>query len=231
MISVERLDWDTEFFGYPVGRISIGNELLEDADLKEASSEFKLVFIVADKPLETKLLSAGDSKVVFAKTPEAHDLDDRVVLAEMSAIEEYKYIGRQSGIWSRFVTDPQFKNKEFERLYDAWVARSIENQIAFANFTILDSGKPTGLITIGETKPDTATIGLFAVSENHRGKGIGTQLLRAADWKCAELGYKYLTVATQGKNLGAQKVYQRFGFRPLNVTYIYNYWNEAHTIQ
>ena len=231
MTGVELLDWDTEFFGYPVGRLTTGDMEVNEDQLVSLSEQFKLVYVVSNKPQTTELLLAGDSKIIFQKTPERHDISPTVVTAKKEAIEEFKRIGRQSGIWSRFAIDEGFQNQEFERLYDRWVTGSIENEIAFANLTVLDAQQPTGLITVAEVDADNATIGLFAVSEKHRGKGIGTRLLQAVDTICADKGYRSLTVATQGKNTGAQMVYERFGFRPLNVTYIYNYWNEAYTVQ
>ncbi len=55
-------------------------------------------------------------------------------------------------------------------------------------------------------------IGLVGVATHNRGRGIGTQLvLRALDWFAGQ-DVETVTVVTQGRNIGAQSLYQRCGF-------------------
>ena len=50
------------------------------------------------------------------------------------------------------------------------------------------------------------------ISPEYQGKGIGTKILQASQLKAQKLG-KPLKLQTLKQNLGAKKLYQRFGFR------------------
>lgn len=225
------LDWDSKLFGYPVARLELEGELFDYRKHAKKLSEYRLTYVVSDHEQHSDYLNSGDSKIIFTKQPETHSVDSRITDASAEDVNRLVAIGKQSGHFSRFNLDANFQNDEFEKLYQIWVEKSIKKQIAVYNPTILVEEEPSGLITLGESDENTATIGLFAVSESFRGQGIGTKLLQAADNYALEHGYKHLTVATQGQNIGARKVYEKFGFRELAVSYIYNFWNEAFTIQ
>ena len=57
-----------------------------------------------------------------------------------------------------------------------------------------------------------AVIGLFGVSKELNGKGIGTKLINNVVSFLTAKGYKKITVVTQGRNLYAQRLYQKAGF-------------------
>lgn len=52
----------------------------------------------------------------------------------------------------------------------------------------------------------------FAVLPEWRGKGVGTELLKAAEDNCAEQGIHYLGLAVSSHNVGAIHLYEQFGF-------------------
>ena len=58
----------------------------------------------------------------------------------------------------------------------------------------------------------------LAVFEKHRGKGIGTELLKKAEELAKENGYKKLSLVVEHYNKNAKRVYEKFGFKEeLNV--------------
>jgi dTDP-4-amino-4,6-dideoxy-D-galactose acyltransferase len=228
---LEELKWDTGFLGYPVARLDTDGRQYEDGLLQELTRPFRLVYVMSPDPLISTNLFCGDTKVVFSKKTMDHGADDHVIDVSDSQVAMAKKIGRQSGIWSRFSLDDHFEKGVFERLYDTWVERSIRKEIAFKALTIMEKDALSGLITLGESGPKSPSIGLFAVADGFRGRGIGKQLLRAADTISFKRGYPRINVATQGKNRVAREVYERFGFEVISETYIYNYWNEAFAVQ
>ena len=56
------------------------------------------------------------------------------------------------------------------------------------------------------------SIGLIAVDERARGKGLGAALVLSANSWFREAGVSSVTVVTQGANLPAQRLYQAAGF-------------------
>lgn len=231
MAEIVPLDWDSNLFGYPVARLELQNEVFEYNEYVNELSEYRLTYVVSNIEQHSIKLSSGDTKIIFSKQPETHSVDPSITDALKDLMAELIAIGKQSGTFSRFHLDEYFQNNEFDKLYHIWVEKSIKKEIAVYNPTILINGSPSGLITLSDSDENTATIGLFAVSESFRGQGIGTKLLQAVDNYAFKNGYEHLTVATQGQNTGARKVYERFGFRELTVSYIYNFWNEAFTVQ
>lgn len=59
----------------------------------------------------------------------------------------------------------------------------------------------------------------LSVAASHRGRGVGTRLLDAVDERLAELGIGDLYIGTLAANLGAQRVYEKRGLRPLMIKY------------
>ena len=228
---LEEMKWDSDFFGYPVAKLNTDQESFDEERLAKQSSSYRLVYVTSPTPITDHRLVCGDTKVVFSKKPMDHGPTSNVVEVLDAQMAEAKEIGRQSGAWSRFALDKRFNTEAFGRLYDTWVERSVRKEIAFKTLTILQDSTMAGLITLAEDNPSTSSIGLFAVADGFRGKGIGKQLLKAADTISFKRGYTQLNVATQGKNQVAREVYQRFGFEITSETYIYNYWNEAFAIQ
>lgn len=55
---IEYLTWDSEFFGYKIGRIKITQEtnLNELFEIIDKQKEYKLIYLVIDKLLQTKEL-------------------------------------------------------------------------------------------------------------------------------------------------------------------------------
>jgi len=52
----------------------------------------------------------------------------------------------------------------------------------------------------------------FAVLPEWRGKGVGTELLKAAEDHCSEQGIPYLGLAVSSHNVKALQLYEQFGF-------------------
>ena len=67
-------------------------------------------------------------------------------------------------------------------------------------------------------------IALVGVQARARGRGIGQALLQAARTWFEENGLRAIRVATQGRNLAAQRLYQRNGFRTETVQLYYHRW-------
>jgi ribosomal protein S18 acetylase RimI-like enzyme len=67
-------------------------------------------------------------------------------------------------------------------------------------------------------------IGLIAVDEAARGKGIGSVLLNWVFNYATLHGFKQVNVVTQAANTGALNFYEQHGFEIISRTFLYHVW-------
>jgi dTDP-4-amino-4,6-dideoxy-D-galactose acyltransferase len=233
--SIVPLDWDSQFFGYPVAKISFGKDgadKLENVFQQINSENIRLTYLFVNPDdreinrfIEGKGCLLADQKVVFAKTTEKHfNFKNKIIEFQETEInEKILSLALISGIWSRFRIDKNFVNNEFERLYTEWLSNSINKTIALKTLVAIQETDFVGITTLGE-KSDYADIGLVAVDENHRGQGIGYDLIHTADNTAFNLGYEKIKVVTQLKNNEACNLYKKCNFHVESITNIYHYW-------
>ena len=114
---------------------------------------------------------------------------------------------------TRFHRDPTFSTTEAEALYARWIERSCGGWAD--RVFVADRGDgPIGYVTChGAAGAAAGQIGLVGVDARFRGKGIGSWLLSEALGWFAERKVACVTVATQGGNIGALRLYERAGFQ------------------
>lgn len=233
--SIVPLEWDSQFFGYPVARVSFGKggtDKLENVFQQINSKNIRLTYLYVtpddleiNRFIEKKGCLLADQKVVFVKTTEKHNnFKNKIIEFQETEInEKILSLALISGIWSRFRMDKNFINNEFERLYTEWISNSINKTKAFKTLVAIKESDFVGITTLGE-KSDYADIGLVAVDENHRGQGIGYDLIHTADNTAFDMGYKQIKVVTQLKNIEACRLYKKCNFQVESITNIYHYW-------
>ena len=235
--TIKLLEWDSQFFGYPVARITIDNEYtdkLDDLFLQIKTHKFRLVYFIVPPEeigLNIRIKRMGstlvDQKTVFAKQTKEHKNILNIITEFTSDVvnnELYKLV-LQAGQYSRFRIDANFTNREFERLYFEWLNQSIQKR---NDFKILVSKKQTniaGITTIG-VQEQFAEIGLVAVDRNCRRQGIGKDLILSADTFAYARGINEIKVTTQLKNSEACRLYEKCNFHIEKITNIYHYWRK-----
>jgi len=239
---LSRLDWDTEHFGFPVGRIDAAPS---DGELQRALTEgracgYRLVYWPAshDRQAPAGLLSDFDGQLVdrkltFARSLEACEhapLDSGDVtikpFRQPKPSAELAALAIAAGEYSRFAVDRRFPRNKFESLYRIWIERSVSGEIAGAVLVACDSASrslPAGVITVKATG-DVGNIGLVAVAASHRGRGVGSKLIAAAHRWMHEHGAIKATVVTQGANAPACRLYERAGYAVEQVENVYHFW-------
>lgn len=233
-MSVEFLSWDSNFFGYKTGQIVLhGDTRINLSDVLNQNKEYRLLYIrcVPSHPQQKQITDLGgilvDEKVTFVQdipSPPYQYSENVVLYPNTEPVPEIIALGLASGIYSRFKVDKNFKNNEFERLYEIWIRNSTNKTIARHVITYQKGEKYIGLLTLGE-KNKRADIGILAVDEQYRGLGVGKSLVQKAFELSAQMGHKQLQVVTQKANVKACKFYERVGFYVDNVENIYHVWN------
>ncbi len=233
--SLERLDWDSRFFGYSVARVVFdhcGVSLAEEVFREISESRFRLVYLFApsdDDELNRVITGKGgrlfDNKVLFVKQPEAcSQFKNQICEYKLEKPDEKLIeLSLEAGLFSRFRLDNKFINGEFEKLYTRWITDSVSGLIAFKVIVAVSDDGLIGVTTIGE-KNGYADIGLVAVDRNHTGKGIGYDMIKYADDVANKMNYDRLTVVTQMKNTAAYRLYRKCNFVPESITNVYHFW-------
>jgi dTDP-4-amino-4,6-dideoxy-D-galactose acyltransferase len=214
---VEYLPWDSEFFGFKVGRVNISDYF------SVSSCGYRLIYGFSSFEVNIKNGRLVDRKVTFcASVGEKRDACLSIIPAYIVTPKLYS-LALQSGHYSRFKVDDTFPQGAFERMYSLWMERSINREIAKDVLMYEENGEEIGFVTLGE-KNGRLDIGLLAVDELHRSKGVGAKLIDAAVNAAKEWGYSEIQVVTQLDNSRACEFYEKCGFKKVSVEYIYHIW-------
>ncbi|MBD3629503.1 GNAT family N-acetyltransferase [Cyclobacterium sp.] len=229
---IERLEWDSNFFGYEIGRLIIKDpEEFQIVEFENEAKNFKLVYLISSSEFNFEKLKLVDKKVIF-RQDKILDIKpplykNKIVSYNKNSHDEIQLINLtlESGKYSRFNIDKGFKNNEYFNLYRSWIQNSISGKLAFEILITLDVNKITGFATLAKKDDDLADIGLLAVDKDYRGRGIATELVLSAIEKAKEEKFRSIQVVTQMDNKPAIKLYTKTNFLIKEISNIYHYWN------
>jgi ribosomal protein S18 acetylase RimI-like enzyme len=182
----------------------------------------------SDDPETVRLAQTGgfdlvDVRVTLEKHVDSERPDQAGIRPSDSGdIPILKEIPRESFCASRFYFDPHFPRERCDALYETWIERSC---LGDADVVLVaeDQGSAAGFITCHRGR-DSGEIGLAGVSSNAGGKGLGKLMVNAAlEWFVNHQVYQ-ISVVTQGRNIKAQRLYQRCGFITRQVQLWYHWW-------
>jgi ribosomal protein S18 acetylase RimI-like enzyme len=174
----------------------------------------------------TQEIFLGDEKVTYIINGfrEHRSVDSNIRSYSLTyPTEKLKILALQSGLYSRFKVDPNFKNNEFGKLYEQWIVNSVKKITASECLVYFDGEVEKGFITLA-IKEDTGSIGLIAVDEMERGKSIGRKLLNASFDYFSKRNIDRVEVVTQKANESACVFYEKLGFEVKNIINIYHLW-------
>lgn len=237
----ELLSWDSDFFGFKVGRILPENLTVEELErtLGMLKNEgIKLVYWSSD-PLDLQTQEAAqfccgflaDKKVTYVI--EADNINPQLNCCESSlTVDEYtdelptaelEDLAVQAGVYSRFKVDSRIPDNRFVELYKLWILNSVNKKIADSVLVARSEDRIVGMITVGK-KGNRADVGLIAVDASMRGKKLGVALVQAAQEWALKNGFGSAQVVTQGENLAACKLYEKCGYHVDKIENIYHFW-------
>lgn len=226
MRSIVHLDFDSNLFGYNVGKVTIQNP----SQLEELShTGYRLIYAIpSNQEVEEILKSKGriyEKLSLVNNEPFYYDINSNIESHLKKDLNENLFnLTLQSGAYSRFAVDENFTSNEFLKLYEMWIEKSLSESIAKEVFVYKFDGKIVGFITLSINE-EASNIGLIAVDEKIRGKGIGKALLESAHNFTKNNNLKSITVNTQGDNVIALNFYRKFGFETYHSEKYYHHWN------
>ena len=220
--AIELLRWDSDHFGFPVARVLDpgGPEQIRAAvEAADNSGVRCLTALIATDRTEaiTAAEEAGfrcyDVRVELDRqvgaAPESLD-GQQVRLATEADLSSLEPIARTRSFATRFSADPHFAADLVGRLYVEWLRRGLRGE----DRLLIVTNELDGFIVCRvERKIQVGTIELIAVAADSEGVGLGSRLVQGAETLFADTELKWAQVVTQGRNLSAQRLYQRHGYR------------------
>lgn len=243
-MKIEFLEWDSNFFKKTIGKIEI-NKLSDELQLAEVlateKENYDLIYLFSPEDIllpentffTNFTLTKVDTKVIYSWQLKTNK-KDLVENTRSSAVINYSadklskelaLLVYDSGIHSRYFTDPNFSIKEFENMYYIWAEKSLKREIA-DYFFVTKEKAINSFVTLKINKNRFGTIGLISVNKNLRGKGIGSQLLDKVKLTCIKHKLLGFTVATQKANTNACRFYEKNGCVVLSKTNVYHLWRK-----
>lgn len=231
------LAWDSDFFGFRIGRLH-GHQLTADsarAALAWAESErLRCLYFSAapEDPVTLEQAHAGGFKFVDLRVELSLPLAGPTgggpaairpaVAGDLGAVEALSRVAHHD---TRFFKDPGFPRDRASDLYAAWIRRDFrEHHLLVAEA----AGTVAGYISCQtEGTPAIGRIGLVAVDASARRHGMGRALVAAALGWFHRQGCGEARVVTQASNVAAQRVYQALGFRTAETSATFHRWFSA----
>jgi undecaprenyl-phosphate 4-deoxy-4-formamido-L-arabinose transferase len=227
------LDWDSEFWGFPIARVLPERVDAATAEQVERWCEGHGVvcayLLAGAGDAETAAAAEGvgftpvDTRVTLERPGGPPAAESRPVdgleIRPAEARDEAALVGlaRQAHTDTRFFFDPHFSSTRAAELYAAWVRRGLAED-PFRVFLAERDGSPVGYVLV---KTDPLEIDLIAVEQAARGDGIGSALVAEA------IGVSpngTVRVVTQARNVAALRLYESFGFRVVKTEAWYHRW-------
>lgn len=215
-MTVERQEWDSEFWGLNVGRATHPDDdctgydtvwLLVDGDQPEVAQEAERAgYFLTDVRMEYE----RDTWKLWKGGIHSHKPEEVDALAALAREEHHI---------TRFYADPHLPRERCDDLYEGW----IRNSCAGYADEVLVPNAVLGYCTL-HFQEEEAQIGLIATSRESRGQGYGAALIWASIHAAYERELPRITVVTQGRNIPANRLFQRCGFRVFQIGLWFHKW-------
>jgi dTDP-4-amino-4,6-dideoxy-D-galactose acyltransferase len=230
------LEWDSEFFQRRIARLNRRRlDAATIAQCAESCQQHRIdcVYLLADSddPQTPRLAEANDFHFTdirltleraVAQDDLAPDTSNATRFARESDLPALRAIARTGHRDTRFYFDEHFDRNKCDLLYQTWIENSFRG-FAQAVLVAEAEGEAAAYLTC-HLNEQTSQIGLLGVAERHRGKRLATSLVRAFLSWSREQGAGRAVVATQGRNVQAQRLYQRNGFVTSSMQLWYHRW-------
>ena len=241
MSIVKLLEWDTNYFGFPVAQIQ--SRTIRQDHLDESLHFCKKHDV---RLLQFKCDAHHRESIILAEKGKFHFVDVRLTLlqklfksdaftnnmlpnlsfrkGEISDISALKAIVTDLYTHSRYYFDTNFPRDDVHGFYQNWIEKSVHGQFDDLVWVLCENNIPIGCCSVSYKTDQMASIGLFGIDPSCGGKGFGKILIEKVLLSLLKQGVRTVSVATQGRNYAAQRLYQRSGFCNEKMEIYYHKW-------
>lgn len=236
---IKLLNWDSDFFGFPISLLNVKYLTINIQKLVDS-------FVVKNNiRLVQYLCNCHDDKSVYVAEKNGYHfcdirltfqlslnkfskfevLDDSVKLATEGDLPYLIKMTENLYKNSRYFFDGNFELNKVNDFYSKWISGAVFGTFDDECYALYQFEKPIAFCTIRYSSLNKAHIGLFGVDVNFIGKGFGKKLINTviSILKCKDI--VIVEVVTQGRNYGAQRLYQSAGFVTKETELWYHKWH------
>lgn len=239
---IERLDWDSDFFGINIGKIVIINESDFDPEtfkFQAINNKFNLVYIqktqslLSNKIVKKANLELMDIQLtmskIFNRNEYLHsDYDFKTNLSHDELFECYT-ISENIAIVSRFFREKLIGQDKTKALYRKWIDNTLNKQFSDGLFLTKDSSAISGLHIIKtDNEHKVGFCSLIGVSTDKIRSGIGKMLWEQSfGYWANETDIKICKVPFSLQNENSFNFHLKLGFNKIDeIKYIYHFRNK-----
>ena len=239
---VDKLNWDSDFFGINIARLNhtqITKKLI-DYSLKICrQAKIKCLYFrsLTTDPLTIQLAESNgfhfanvrvtytlDTKQMRFSRPNTKAKSSRLRLSDSKDLPRLLRMSKNLYRDSRFYFDKNFSDYICDKYYNEWIRKLATSKKKSSGVYVLSVGQEIAGYLGYEVEFGTIFIVLAGVGQNYQRQGIGTALLGAFIQKMTRQGYHKYEVVTQGRNIGSQRLYQSYGFKISASEIDYHKW-------
>ena len=234
-----RLEWDSNFFGFSIGRI-YACDLTEERLRKglERAQKERITFVelfcdVSDHQsidaAEQSGFHLADLRMTLKKKLDGELNENRLPgdlifkKAVGDDIEKLKTMSKGLFKYSRYYRYQKFDRNHTDLMFQVWIEKSVRGQFDDELYYLSDQRDTLAFCSL-KYKGNAASIGLFGINRAHRNQGLGSLVLKQVFHLLYKRRVSDAAVITQGKNADALHLYQKNGFCVAMITLGYYKW-------
>jgi dTDP-4-amino-4,6-dideoxy-D-galactose acyltransferase len=232
---VDPLEWDSSFFGLPIGRVreQVAADEIALAAHEADAHHLRCTYLLArahDVALIVRAQEYGfvvfDVRIELARETTGHPAGmERLRTGDVQDLAWLAPLVRKRFRATRFFADRRFPPERSAELYVEWLRRGLEGN---PQRRILVSENDDGFVLCHiDRDSSTGTIELIGVAPDAAGTGLGRALIAGAGALFAAVAVTTANVVTQGHNIAAQRLYQAHGYRTTKVGLWLHRWAGA----
>lgn len=221
----ELLEWDSDFFGFPVARVrgqGLDRDSIAAVDAWCAERGVHCLYLLLDDDDgdSARIAAEHGFRVVDVRLTLRHELEGipdpdpevPILDAEPRHVPALRRLAARSHRDSRFYHDGGFLLERCDELYATWVADAVGDPGRWVLIREVD-GEAVGYEVVAPHGDDgVARMELLAVDESHRREGIGRNLLFAGLRRPRLAGAAAVETATQERNRVSLETHLALGF-------------------
>lgn len=237
---VTKLDWDTNFFGFPVAQLT--SNRIKEKDIVGIfeycrKNKIRLLQFKCDAHHQPSIELAeeygfhfADIRMTFARkllknSPQPAIKDDFTFRRGLHKdVEILREVVADIYQHSRYYFDPNFPKERVQIFYQDWIEKAVLGTFDDFAWVICVSDRPVGFCTIKLLDNQEASIGLVGIDKSYMGMSLGTVLMQQVLFNLKKEGISLVKVVTQGRNYAAQRLYQNNGFLIDLLEIYYHRW-------
>jgi len=235
------LDWDTDFFGFPVAQIAKNRLSPNERDYVDEfcrENKVRLLQFKCDAHHRPSVLAAeeydfhlADVRMSYRRKLDVRSLErpnspEGVLFRRANKDDVSILMDITTGLFthSRYFFDANFPRDRVKEFYRSWIEKAVHGESDDLAWVISNSLLPQGFCSIAYCDERQARIGLVGINPSVMGQGLGGLLMSNVLVSLVEHGVEEVSVVTQGRNYGAQRLYQRAGFLIDQIEIYYHRW-------